>query len=520
MQRNIPNQRVTLYVYDSATGKPKTGVAASLAGTVSKDDGAYIAIASGAPTEDDAVRARGYYTWLLTQSESDAVKLKFSGTCGVAGIVVVPDTIYTNSESGIIRGAVDQRITLYAFDAATGLAATGLASDLTAYVSREDGTFIELADQTASEDDADSAAGYYTWDLASGETDGIKLKFSAVCGNTAIVVVPIVQYTQPAPSPAAPDPLPDPEPVPGEPVADMTVLRAGIPLNDGCPILTRIKAFIGKEGVAQTIEYTFRDGIGNPIDFGCGTSEVSESSSASASASADETVILVKFAEITGEGGPCGETYQAIGSITECETGTIRVKIPKQVYEQPGLYQVNFGYVVGLDVRLINESVLSVEPSLFNAVARRAVDGAGPPTIQQIRMQMWDSSGADNPRLDDVEFSDDQIVQAILKPLQYFNETNPPINFRASTRQFPWRGNWIDATIGYLHQFAAAYYRRNRLPITGGGKQLDEWGREQEYLRAAQMMLAEYKDWVLRKKTEINMAACVGTFGSSYSYGR
>ncbi len=64
---------------------------------VSKDDGTVTAIAaaSGVPTEVDSTNAKGLYKIALSQSETNADKLLFTGKSSTTGIVVVPMTIYT-----------------------------------------------------------------------------------------------------------------------------------------------------------------------------------------------------------------------------------------------------------------------------------------------------------------------------------------------------------------------------------------------------------------------------------------
>lgn len=64
---------------------------------VSKDDGTVTAIAaaSGVPTEVDSTNAKGDYKIALSQAETNADKLRFTGKSSTAGIVVIPQTIYT-----------------------------------------------------------------------------------------------------------------------------------------------------------------------------------------------------------------------------------------------------------------------------------------------------------------------------------------------------------------------------------------------------------------------------------------
>jgi hypothetical protein len=97
MFKNVPSQSVTLYAVDATTGLPKTGDSANMVFYVSKDDGTVTAVASasGVPTECDSTNAKGDYKIALSQAETNADKLRFSGKSTTANVVVVPQTIYT-----------------------------------------------------------------------------------------------------------------------------------------------------------------------------------------------------------------------------------------------------------------------------------------------------------------------------------------------------------------------------------------------------------------------------------------
>lgn len=97
MFKNVASQSVTLYAVDASTGLPKIGDAANMVFYLSKDDGAVTAIAAsaGVPTESDNTNAKGDYKIALSQSETNADKLRFSGKSSTSNIVVAPQTIYT-----------------------------------------------------------------------------------------------------------------------------------------------------------------------------------------------------------------------------------------------------------------------------------------------------------------------------------------------------------------------------------------------------------------------------------------
>lgn len=97
MFKNTASQSVTLFAVDASTGLPKTGDSANMVFYVSKDDGSVTAISasSGVPTESDSTNAKGDYKIALSQTETNADKLRFSGKSSTSNIVVVPQTIYT-----------------------------------------------------------------------------------------------------------------------------------------------------------------------------------------------------------------------------------------------------------------------------------------------------------------------------------------------------------------------------------------------------------------------------------------
>lgn len=94
---------------------------------------------------------------------------------------------------------VAAKFTVFAFDATTNVPKTGDAANLTAYVSKDDGTVTVLADTSATEMDATNAAGYYLFDAAQGETNGDKLLVSgkSSTANIKVIGAPAVIYTRP-----------------------------------------------------------------------------------------------------------------------------------------------------------------------------------------------------------------------------------------------------------------------------------------------------------------------------------
>lgn len=97
MFKNVASQKITLVAFDSATGKKKTGDASNQTFYVSKDDGAVTVLGTPTPTEMDATNAPGCYSGTLTQAETNADKLVFTGKSSTSGIEIVPQVIYTSA---------------------------------------------------------------------------------------------------------------------------------------------------------------------------------------------------------------------------------------------------------------------------------------------------------------------------------------------------------------------------------------------------------------------------------------
>ena len=96
MFKDTDGQKLTVYAWDSATGLPKTGDAANLVAYQQLDDGNLTALGDTSAAEVDATNAKGYYVFSLSQAETNANKITFTGKSTTSGIVVlaVPAVVY------------------------------------------------------------------------------------------------------------------------------------------------------------------------------------------------------------------------------------------------------------------------------------------------------------------------------------------------------------------------------------------------------------------------------------------
>ena len=138
-----------------------------------------------------------------------------------------------------------------------------------------------------------------------------------------------------------------------------------------------------------------------------------------------------------------------------------------------------------------------------------------PITMAEVRMTLRDVCPEFNTLLLDLEFSDEEIMLAITKPIDEWNDTPPDLyQYSYTTQTFPYRSYWLKSTCAYLLDSAAYAYARNTVPYQAGGISFDDKNKMQPYKALANELKAEWKEFVLLKKRELNMGLCFGQVGS------
>ena len=146
-------------------------------------------------------------------------------------------------------------------------------------------------------------------------------------------------------------------------------------------------------------------------------------------------------------------------------------------------------------------------------------------TVGEIRLAIRDKCREDNFLLDNVEFSDTEIMWAIQRPIEYWNETPPPLRPCYNATNFPYRYHWLFGVVGELLRMAGPHYERNRLRYSAAGLAVDDKDKANYYDRAGDKYIKEYREWVQRKKYSINVNSAFGhteltSFGNEGYYGR
>ena len=95
MFKNVASQKVAVFAFDVTTGAAKTGDAANITVYVSKDWGAVTVLGDTTATEMSATNAPGWYLFDLTQAETNADDLLFTGKSSTANVSIVGRPIRT-----------------------------------------------------------------------------------------------------------------------------------------------------------------------------------------------------------------------------------------------------------------------------------------------------------------------------------------------------------------------------------------------------------------------------------------
>lgn len=307
----------------------------------------------------------------------------------------------------------------------------------------------------------------------------------------------------------------------------MDVIRAVVPAKDGCPILTRLAAFVIDQNTHCILEHVIRlrDGTPRKLLIPCsendipvvpGSSSVSAVSESSASSSGPcediQFLVSAKWSEWV-VGCPMGATVTDVPvQVHRPDEGIVRLQVNPLLAGRPGLFRIEWGIFDRLN-RLIavDHSLVSVE---FNSFGERLPE-VRPPTIKELQMWIMDSAPNENFLLDDVEFTPEQILLALAWPIERWNEL-PPHTRTYSSADFPFRHIWMLGTVSKLYEMAAHHYRRNFLPTSGGGVSVPDKGKERDYLAESMRLRQEFEAMLHAKKLQQNVSRCFGVFVSPY----
>jgi len=132
-------------------------------------------------------------------------------------------------------------------------------------------------------------------------------------------------------------------------------------------------------------------------------------------------------------------------------------------------------------------------------------------TDLDIRIWLRDTDPEANLLLKDFEFGQEELRTAMTLAVDYWNEVSPlMLGYNYDINNFPYRYHLLMGTCANLLFIAANAYRRNKLPYNIGGGTVNDQDKDQPYDAAGAKLWEQYKEWVARKKRELNMTQCWG----------
>jgi len=258
--------------------------------------------------------------------------------------------------------------------------------------------------------------------------------------------------------------------------------------HNGCPILSKFRVLVVNKGQCAVLRWTMRDRQGQPISGGGN--------------------VIARFHDAYGVSP---EIHQILGTVYDPQNGIVDIETTAALVENPGLYEMEIG-ITDDDgyLRYTNTGYLSVERGLFgNTESLR-----GPVTINELRDHLEDYA-ISNDFLGVAEFADVDLVRAVMKPIQEWNEMPPDVcQFNAAT--FPYRAHLLDAAVAHLLMKAAIWCERNRVQLQAGGINFDDKAKGGNYVALARELRERWIEFVRTKKIEININSAAGTLGSPY----
>jgi len=204
--------------------------------------------------------------------------------------------------------------------------------------------------------------------------------------------------------------------------------------------------------------------------------------------------------------------YTLTGTITDRDTGAVDFLFTPTETSKHGIFTASVGVFYDDILRHQIMFYIEIAPTNFST------NSTGPISIAEVRMDLMDVCPDANYLLDDLEFTDADIVHAMRKAVDVYNDALPPIG-GYTYDSFPFRSLHLKGTVTYLLKAIAHKYRRNALHYSAGGIAIKDQEKHSEYYNIAKHEEKEYLEMVERRKVAANLSAGYGSVGRS-PYGR
>jgi hypothetical protein len=198
--------------------------------------------------------------------------------------------------------------------------------------------------------------------------------------------------------------------------------------------------------------------------------------------------------------------------VDDAANGLVTVDLPSELLGTAGVFRAG---LVGYNAK--GSVVFNYDAWLNIALGLDSGKWAEnrPITIGEVRSALMDRCAADNDLLDDLEFTDAEIVYNIADVVCEWNETSPiQQGYVFAWHAFPYRVIWVDATIGKCLSQMGLKLLRNTLQYSAGGVNVTDKSRAQAWIQLGKQYTDSWKEWMRREKGRINAESCYAGFSS------
>lgn len=253
----------------------------------------------------------------------------------------------------------------------------------------------------------------------------------------------------------------------------------------------------------KTVDLVVRDETGAALDLTTLETPYLSSSSAGVNELEVRLAASTTFSALT-------PIFAADGEITDATLGEVRFEFTPTMTQYAGIFLASLGVFWNDTLKHQQMVYLEFMPNNFGATT-----SAGPLTVPEVRMDIADVCPDANYLIDELEFTDAEILHCMRKAVDMFNET-PPRVIQYRYDNFPHRAAWLGATGAFLLRMIWHRYARGTLDYSAGGISVrDQRYQADTYIREAKQSLEQFREWSQSVQVAQNIELAYGSVGPS-----
>jgi hypothetical protein len=256
------------------------------------------------------------------------------------------------------------------------------------------------------------------------------------------------------------------------------------------------------------VEFLLRNpSSGQPINL----TDYDITDSSSSSSSGNLTGVMIVLKELPSDNNAW---YEEQALIVDAAAGKIRIAYTAHDVRRAGIFTGEAQIWQDGLMKRIFPFFFNVNPSLSGS----AGDSLHVLSVAEIRMTLRDTDPEANTLLDELEYKQEEIMLAIRRCIQYWNEVPPPIGTYKPTN-FPFPYHLSIGVASILYGMATHLKLRNDLDYSAGGVTVKDTMDWPSYREMQDRLWQQWTDWVKATKYRMNIEGAFKVLGSGYGYG-